>query len=177
MVSTASVTSAGKVTLTDTRTGTSAPCQSSSMSGTLKSGSGLPGAGIGAIAAASFFCSSVIGPIRITPHGLPWQLNLSSFDIGTGVSRGTVSHVRLTFSLSGVSPACSAVINGTSGTAADGIVAITYSDQGAKLKVLRAGGNLHWYHVQHCVGLIDNGDPAALSGVYSISPAQTITSP
>jgi hypothetical protein len=69
------------------------------------------------------------------------------------------------------------VINGTSGTAADGVVAITYSDHEAKLKTLPTGSDLHWYHVQHCLGLVGNGDPAALSAVYAISPAQTITSP
>jgi len=57
------------------------------------------------------------------------------------------------------------------------MVTITYADQRATLKVLATGGNLHWYHVQHCLGLIANGDPAALAAVYAVSPAQTVTSP
>jgi hypothetical protein len=171
------VATAGKTTLTDTNTGTAIPCQSSSMSGTLKSGAGLPGAGIGTITAAAFRCPSPIGFARLTPRGLPWHLNLTSFDPGTHSSRGTISHVQLAFSIPEVSPSCSAVISGASGTAADGMVTITYSNQGARLKVLATGGDLRWYQVHHCLGLIGNGDPATLSAVYAISPAQAITSP
>jgi hypothetical protein len=168
---------AGKTTLTDTKTGNAVLCESSRMSGTLKSGEGLPGAGIGAITAAAFRCSGPIGSATLSPGGLPWHLNLSSFSRGTRTSRGTLSHVELDFSIPEVSPSCSAVVSGTSGTAADGVVTITYSDQGARLKVLPTDGDLHWYHVQHCLGLISNGDPAALSAVYAVSPAQTVTSP
>jgi hypothetical protein len=166
---------AGKTTLTDTKTGSTASCDSSRMSGTLRSGSGLPGTGIATITSAAFRCPTPIGAYTLTPRGLPWHLNLNSFDRGTGASHGTISHVQLAFSIIGAP--CSAVINGTSGTAADGMVAITYSDHEAKLKILPTGGDLHWYHVQHCLGLVANGDPAALSAVYAISPAQTITSP
>jgi hypothetical protein len=166
---------ASKATLTDTKTGSTASCASARMSGTLRSGSGLPGTGIGTITSAAFRCPTPIGAYRLTPRGLPWHLNLSSFDRGTAVSRGTISHVQLAFSIIGAP--CSAVINGTSGTAADGVVAITYSDHQAKLETLRTGGDLHWYHVQHCMGVVGNGDPATLSVVYAISPAQTITSP
>jgi hypothetical protein len=64
-----------------------------------------------------------------------------------------------------------------SGTAADGMVTITYSNHGAGLKVFPTGGDLRGYQVHHGLGLIGNGDPATLSAVYAISPAQTITSP
>ena len=40
-----------------------------------------------------------------------------------------------------------------------------------------AGGNLHWYHVSGCAGLVGNGHPATLYAVYGLSPPQTITSP
>jgi hypothetical protein len=166
---------AGKTTVTDTKTGTTASCESSRMSGALRAGSGLPGAGIGTITAAAFRCPTPIGYYTLTPRGLPWHLNLSSYDRGTGTSRGTISHVELAFSVFGTS--CSAVINGTSGTAADGVAAFTYSDHEAQLAYLPAGGHLHWYDVSHCVGLLGNGDPATLSAVYAISPAQSITSP
>ena len=39
------------------------------------------------------------------------------------------------------------------------------------------GGNLHWYHVHGCAGIIRNGDAATLSASYTISPQQVITSP
>jgi hypothetical protein len=158
---------AGKTTLTDTTTGTILNCSSSTMSGTLKRGGGLPGSGIGSIAAAAYDCATPIGNIRLTARGLPWHLNR------TGVSHGTISHVQLALLL----PGCSAAINGTSSTTSNGAVAVTHANATGKLKVLPAGGSLHWYHVNGCAGLVADGDPAALSATYAISPAQTITSP
>jgi hypothetical protein len=164
---------AGTTTLTDTTTGSTFACASASMTGTLKSGSGLPGTGIGSITAAAYrSCANPISP-TLTPRGLPWHLRLVSYDAATGVSRGTISHLRLAFS----APRCSAVINGTSGPTADGMVRITYASPAGKLKILPIAGTLHWYHVGGCAGLIRNGDPATLSAAYALSPRQTITSP
>jgi len=47
----------------------------------------------------------------------------------------------------------------------------------ARLTIHTAGGNLHWYHVSGCAGLLDDGDPATLSAAYTVSPKQEITSP
>jgi hypothetical protein len=105
--------------------------------------------------------------------GQPWHLNLTSYGSGTGVSRGTISHLK--FVLTG--PSCSATINGTSGTTADGVVAVGYANRTGKLTVHAAGGNLHWYHLSGCAGLVGDGDPATLSAAYTVSPRQTITSP
>jgi hypothetical protein len=69
---------AGATTLTDTKTGSVVNCQSSVMSGTVKPGSGLPGAGIGSVTAASYHCSVPVGVYHLTPSGLPWQLTLTS---------------------------------------------------------------------------------------------------
>jgi hypothetical protein len=113
------------------------------------------------------------GQPRLTTRGLPWHLNLVSYDAGTGVSRGTISHVQLVLT----APGCSAVVNGTSGTAADGVVAVTYTNQTGRLRIRPAGGNLHWYQVSGCFGLINNGDLATLSASYGLSPPQMITSP
>jgi hypothetical protein len=164
---------AGRATLTDTTTTSTLNCISSKMSGTLKKGSGLPGTGIGSIATAAYDCATPLPWLHLTPRGLPWHLNLTSYNAGTGVSRGTISHVQL--ALSG--PACTAVVNGTSSTASNGVVAVSYANATGKLKVLPTGGNLHWYHVTGCAGLVANGDPAQLSATYTVSPAQTITSP
>jgi len=164
---------ASKTTLADTTTGSILNCTSSKMSGTLKKGSGLPGTGIGSIATATYDCAVPIGNIRLTARGLPWHLNLTSYDARTDVSRGTISHLQLALSL----PACSAAINGTSGPVSNGVVAVSYANATGKLRVLPAGGSLHWYHVTGCAGLVGNGDPAQLSATYAISPPQTITSP
>src|ERR1051326_4026838 len=55
---------AGVTTLTDTKTGSKLTCQSSSGKGSLKSGKGLSGTGIGSITALSF--STCTGPLNLT---------------------------------------------------------------------------------------------------------------
>jgi hypothetical protein len=164
---------AARATLTDTKTGVTLACSTSRMSGTLKAGSGLAGASIGSITKAAYACSGPTGWPKLTPRGLPWQLNLTSYDARTGVSRGTVSHLQLAL----IAPVCHPVINGTSGATADGAVAVSYTDRTGQLKILLTGGNLHWYHADGCAHLVRNGDPAELSATYVISPPQTITSP
>jgi hypothetical protein len=164
---------AGSLTLTDTRSGASDTCESSTMSGTLKAGNGLPGPGAGSISMAAFSGCGHIGSRDFAPRGLPWHLNLGSYDAATGVSRGTISHLKLAFSITG----CRAVVNGTSGSTPDGVVAVTYANQTGKLKILPHGGTLHWYHVSGCAGLLKNGDTATLSAAFTVSPKQDITSP
>src|SRR5262252_6287402 len=115
---------AGTTTLKDTTTNTIQTCVSSRMSGTLNSGSGLPGTGIGSFTTAVYNCSQPIGTVHLTSGGLPWHLNLAAYDAGTGVSRGTISHLQLVLT----GPGCRAVVNGTSGTAADGVVVVTYTN-------------------------------------------------
>ena len=163
---------AGATTLTDTTTGSAVNCKSSDMSGTVKPGSGLPGAGIGSVTAASYQCFAPVGVPHLTPSGLPWQLSLTSYDAGTGVSRGTISHVRLAFLYTN----CSAVVGGASATSG-GEVAVSYASKTGTLKLLAAGGTLHWYRVHKCLGLLANGDPASLTGSYALTPKQVITSP
>jgi hypothetical protein len=168
---------AGKTTLKDTTTGVAVLCQSSQLPGMLTAGSGLPGAGIGSITGAAYSCPTPSMRISLTPHGLPWRLNLISYNAAAGVARGTVRGLKLTFSIL-ENPSCSFVVNGTSGAAADGVVAVSYSDPAGPLRILRTGGNLHFYHVRKgCLGLVGDGDPATLSATYAVTPAQAITSP
>ncbi len=165
---------AGTTTLKDTKTSSFLTCQSSKMSGTLKPGSGLPGTGIGSVTAASYRCTSPIAAYRLMPGGLPWRLNLTSYDTRTGVSHGTISGVRLAFSV--VEFECSAVIGGASATSG-GQVAVSYGNKTGVLKILATGGTLHWYRVHKCDGLLADGDPASLTAGYAITPRQVITSP
>ena len=165
---------AGKAALKDTTTGSVLTCNSARMSGTLKGGIRLPGTGIGSIATATFHCPSpIVPPFRLTARGLPWHLNMVSYNSSTNVGRGTISHLELMLT----GPGCSAVVNGTSGTTADGVVAVSYANTPGRLTIHTAGGNLHWYHVSGCAGLLGDGDPAALSAAYAVSPKQEITSP
>jgi len=163
----------GLSTVADPRTGTDLRCASSSASGTLKSGSGLPGFHAGSLSAASFAACSSPVIFRLRAGGLPWHLNLSSYNAATGVAWGTLSHIHLAMSGSG----CNAPIDGTS-AADDGRVVVRYTDSTGRLKVLTTGSNLHFHHVgSGCLGIVNDGDPAALHATYTVTPEQAITSP
>jgi hypothetical protein len=168
----------GLAPITDTKTGKLATCMSLTASGTLKSGSGLPGSGAGSIAA--FGLNRCTNPLAsaarrvtftMTATGLPWHLNLASY--GNGVATGTISHMQV--QLAG--PSCSAVIDGTSATARDGHVRFRYNDGTGRLTVLTAGSGLHFLDVQGCYGLILNSDPATIGATFAVTPEQGITSP
>jgi hypothetical protein len=149
---------------------------SSEMSGTLTAGSGLRGAGIGSITAAAYTWGSPTGESKVTPLGLPWQLNLTSYNATTGLARGTIRGFKITF-IAYPDESCRPVINGTSSSTPDGVLAFSYSDQTGRLTIRPSGGNLHWYHDTACAGLFSNGDRATLSATYTVSPKQDITSP
>ena len=168
----------GLLALDDRATGTMLTCTSAKMSGTLKSGSGLPGAGIGSLTAVSVSgCSPAGMTFAVTAAGLPWQVSFSSYDAANGVVTGRASHVRFRVkSVSGL-VGCHAVIDGTSGTASDGVVKFTYTDRTAVLRTLTTGGNLHYYSVIGCDGLFHTGDPVAAGAAFTVSPEQAITSP
>lgn len=88
------------------------------------------------------------------------------------VVRGTVSGVSVALTGS-----CQAVVNGSSGAAADGVISAVYNDRIGQLTFLTSGSNLHYWHVKNCGGLINDGDPVALTGSYMIRPVQDIASP
>jgi hypothetical protein len=163
----------GTYTLKDTLTGTTIICASSSLSGTIKSGSGHSGTGIGSIATVSISYCGNLGMYTLTPGDLPWHLNTKSYNPATGVVTGSLSHIHLTLA----APNCHAGIDGTSGGASDGIVTFTYANSTAKLKALTTGGNLHFYNVHGCAGLVRNSDPATVSATFPVAPKQAITSP
>src|SRR5207302_1485081 len=108
-------------------------------SGTLKSGTGLPGSGAGSLAAFGFHrCTNPFSSARrttfvLTATGLPWHLNLAAYN--NGVATGTISHMRITLA----GPSCEAVIDGTGGSARDGHVRFRYADATGRLTVLTAG--------------------------------------
>ena len=158
----------------DVATGTIAKCTSIKMSGTVKKGSGLAGAGIGTLTSASFTgCAVGAISVTVTVHGLPWKLNATSFNATTGVTSGTISGIDLVAS----NPACNATLDGTAAGANNGKTKITYTNSTGKIKLLGPGGNLHSYNVTGCLGLINNGDAQQASGGGAVTPKQTITSP
>jgi hypothetical protein len=164
----------GTLTLTDTHTGAMGTCKTSTVTGRLKSGSGLSGQGIGAAIAAAFGTCTAVGSLslQVTADGLPWPISFTSYKPKLEVVRGTVSGIMVKLTGS-----CHAVVNGTSGAAADGTVSAVYDDAIAQLTFLSGGGNLHYWHVQGCGRLINDGDPATLTASYAVRPVQAITSP
>jgi hypothetical protein len=163
---------AGTTTLKDTNTGSTLTCKTSSGKGTVKSGSGLSGTGIGSITSLGF--STCTGPLNLTftvkTTHFPWKLNAKSFK--NGVTTGTITGIHATLS----GPSCSAVVDGTGASANNGMVTATYTNSTGKLATTGAG-NLHIYKVVGCAGLINTGDGTSFKGSYTVSPKQTITSP
>jgi len=165
----------GLLVLTDTATGAALTCPSTVLSGMLKSGSGLSGTGIGSITAVRrLFCPTPQGiSFTLRARDLPWHLNVSSYHATAGVVAGRLGHLQI-----GVTgTACTAVIDGTSGTASDGTVTVRYTNSTGRLQTRTTGGNLHFYHVRGCAGLINTGDPATIRVTLTMSPRQAITSP
>ena len=168
----------GRFIFTDTKTGTVYECISSTASGRLKSGSGLPGSHAGSLSAVSFsHCTAPGGPMyTLQPGGLPWHVNFAFYNAANRVVRGTISHLQI---ITGSAVGCTFVIDGTGATADDGQVTFRYTDSTGQLTALTTGGNLHIYDVSSgCLGLSDDGDPATLSAnTFIVTPEQAITSP
>jgi hypothetical protein len=163
---------AGKViTFKDVTNGQSVSCSVSSLSGSLKSGSGLPGRGIGSITdfAQPGHCSVVIS----IAFGQNPGLRAISYNATTGITSGRWTSLHI--SVTATSPiSCSLVVDGTSATANNGFVPFRYNNATHVLKTV-AGGNLHIYN-STCPPF-PSGDHAAFTSTYAISPAEAITSP
>jgi hypothetical protein len=142
--------------------------------GTLKKGSGLSGHDIGTVTVAAFGSCVALGsvPLTATSRGLPWRISFTSYNAKTEVVRGTVSGVSVALTGS-----CQAVVNGSSGPVADGVISAVCNDRIGQLTFLSSGSNLHYWHVRNCEGLTNDGDPVALTASCMIRPIQDITSP
>ena len=90
---------AGAAHLRDTTTGSVASCASSHLSGTLHSGSALPGAGIGSVTALTFAtCTDpIFGGFTLTAGNLPYIVNFTSYNASTGVTHGNITVVVVLF--------------------------------------------------------------------------------
>jgi hypothetical protein len=165
--------SAGKTSLKDVNTGAVLSCTSSKSTGTLKSGHGISGTNLGSIKTLTFSgCTGVGLTFTVTNSGFPWTLHGTAFNATSGVTTGNITGIKS--HLSG--PGCSADVRGATATST-GKVKVTYTNGTHKLKVLASGGTLHVFNVNGCAGLINNGDATQFTGNYTVSPAQTITSP
>jgi hypothetical protein len=161
--------SAGTTTVKDTTSGLTVTCSSSTVAGSLKKGTGLAGKGIGTVTSMNFTNCSVDGlTLSLSSGTVAWKLNAASYK--SGVTHGSISGIHFAIS----SSECDAIIDGTSGTAHNGKVDVTYTNSTGKLKVLTTGDNLHVWDVSGCLGAISNGDKGTISSTYTITPKQTI---
>ncbi len=159
--------------ITDTLTGASVTCKSK-ITGTLNSGTSLPGHHIGKITAATFAgcTSSALGATTVTAVGLPWFLNALGY--ASPITRGQVTGIHLNL----VAGGCSAVVDGTTATANDGKIKFRYSNADHALKFIAPAVRLAFYSVSAgCLPHLHTGDAATDVATYVIAPSQTITSP
>lgn len=157
----------GKLMLTDTKTGVTITCTSSALSGTLKSGNGLPGTDVGTISSVSFTgCRWPLRKPELTPELLPWRVNLTSYR--NGVVHGTVSHIEMGV----LNAACTFAISHQGGF---GTEKFTYHD--STNAGTFTGGNLHVTGGICGSGAVHIGDPISMSASFKLVPAQAITSP
>jgi hypothetical protein len=147
-------------------------CRTSHLTGTLQSGSGLPGRGIGTVTGLSL--SHCFDGTTYTSSGFPWHVNALSYNATTGITTGRLSGIHLAYSSPGT-PGCSGIVDGASATAHNGTIPFRYNNATHTLRFIR-GGSLHVYH-NTCPAPWHNGDQLAFGGSYTLSPAQTITSP
>lgn len=173
--------SSSKVTFTDTATGSELVCSSSSISGKLRSGSGLAGTHIASITALSFgpaFSCTIGGGLEdftlTAGYDFPYYVDAGSYHAASDETTATITG--FVAALTGNS--CNAAIWGT-GDSSPGAVKGIYANSTHKLKIITSGSTLHPYHLNpDCAAFLlwNNGDPVTISGTYTITPAQAITS-
>jgi hypothetical protein len=165
----------GLVTLEDATTVNFVTCPSSGIKATLRSGTGLPGTGIGSISSFTFAkCSGPLGiQYTLTLSHLPFKFNATSYSAGT--TTATIAGIHGRFA----GPSCSYILDGTGATQDNGTLVVTYVNSTHKLKVLSTGGDLHVYSLTGCggLGVIHNHDRLTISAAGAVIPPQTITSP
>lgn len=165
----------GTAVLTDTSTGASVSCAASSLTGSLKSGSGLSGTGIGSISA--FSLSSCTGPngqtFTATSSGFPWQLNALTYNGHQARAReaGTTTGEIVGGSITLSSAVCHWWWFGQ-----PSILMFQYSNSTAKMTTLATNG-MKLYNVSGCGGQFNTGDIVTLNATYTMSPTQVIESP
>jgi len=165
---------AGTTTLTDSTASQSITCTSSVAKGTLKTGSGLAGKGLGTVTSLTFKGCSILGQsVSATIKGT-MPLNGVSYNATTKTASMTITKIHGKITVPSLS--CSATIDGaTSATAHNGMVKATFANKTSSLKVLATGSTLHLYNVTCPV--IMSGDSVNFTGSYKFVPKTTITSP
>ncbi|MEU0368750.1 hypothetical protein ABZ070_00525 [Streptomyces sp. NPDC006283] len=136
-------------------------CASSHASGSLATGSGNPGEGIGTITTLTFEDCSVIGiTFDVTTKSFPWSLDATAVSSVPNAIDGSITGV-------------DASISG-SGCVADFTGAVTGHYKNDTKELVINGGSLVASNAD-CLGLINDGDEALYEAVYAVSGGHTIT--
>ena len=162
----------GVITIKDATSGNSVVCVNSAGKANFKAGTGLSGAHFASIKPLTFTsCTGPSAAAFTVTATLPWVLNAVSYRPAVATTNGTATGIEA--AISGTS--CTATLDGTSATGANGQAVIHYHNSPAKLKIEPDGSNLHVYNVTGCTGLFKSGDAVTLNAAYTVSPAQTVT--
>jgi len=166
------------VTLIDSATGTTLSCTSSSGRGGLN-GTSPPTGILGTITKLTLTgCTGPQGQaFTITLDDFPFYLGAKTYNATTGVTHGIIYKAHGEVS----GPGCTATLTGPIGGTNHAVrFKFTYGNSTGKLKVLNDPGWLQITNVSGCASLFNSGatpDSASLTGTYTVSPKQTITSP
>jgi hypothetical protein len=158
-------------TLEDTASGATITCKSATVTGALKAGSGLPGKGLGTIKSLTFATCLLDGvPFSVSSGAVDWSLNAATYNPASGGKAfGNISRVH--FAFSGAN--CSAVVDGTSGTAGNGKVKFNYANKTSALKIPYTGDTLHVWDVTGCPSGLGGGFTDGDSVTVGTCPATT----
>jgi hypothetical protein len=162
---------AGKTVVTDATIKESVTCTGSTAKGSLKSGSGLAGAGLGTITSISFKGCTLDGASVSATISGKMPLNATAYNKSKKTVSMTITKIHGTVSVKSFD--CGATVDGTSATAHDGMVTATFSNKKDTLSVLSTGSNLHFYN--DTCPVISNGDAVNFTAGYKLTPTQTIT--
>jgi hypothetical protein len=163
---------ASSATINDVTASQSLTCTGSATKGTLKTGKGLSGKGIGTVTSISFKGCMVLGQsVSATIKG-KMALNAVKYNASKKTVSMTITKIHGTISVPGFS--CSATVDGpTSATAHNGMVTATFSNSKDTLTVLASGSNLTIWN--DTCPVIANGDKVNFTAAYKLTPAQKIT--
>ena len=152
--------SAGVLQFTDTGTGTTITCSSSSATMVpANSGTGP----VGQITSISFTgCEGPLSTaITMTAKGLDWPIRASPLARTVGETSGGHG-----VSVAVSAPGCTATVDGTGAGTHTGTVGFTVIRESGKTGVMLVGGNLHIYNPVGCGGLVANGDAVTFTASY-----------
>ncbi|WP_146132659.1 hypothetical protein [Streptomyces solincola] len=161
--------------LTNVTTGATVTCAVYGATGTAVDGTYASGAGLATIATATFGtsankCNGPLGSKWVSSAAQPMKLNGVSY--GGGVTKGTLTNVKVNLTGTSILGTCNAVIEGSANTGtytnSSGLLAIA-ADATPALTVTSASGA--------CAGLIATGNKAKFSATYKVTPIITVTSP